>query len=35
MHVVPPLTTSDDDVRAGIAIIDDVLALADAHYTGK
>jgi hypothetical protein len=29
------LTTSDDDVRAGIAIIDDVLALADAHYTGK
>jgi taurine---2-oxoglutarate transaminase len=35
MHVVPPLTTSDDDVRAGIAIIDDVLTLADAHYTGK
>jgi taurine--2-oxoglutarate transaminase len=35
MHVVPPLTTSDDDVRAGIAIIDDVLTLADAHYTGN
>ena len=35
MHVVPPLTTSDEDVRAGIAIIDDVLTLADAHYTGN
>jgi len=29
------LTTSDEDVRAGIAIIDDVLTLADAHYTGN
>jgi len=35
MHVVPPLTTSDEDVRAGIAVIDEVLTLADAHYTGK
>ena len=34
IHVVPPLTTSDDDVRAGIAILDEVLGLADAHYTG-
>jgi taurine--2-oxoglutarate transaminase len=34
IHVVPPLTTSDDDVRSGIAILDEVLALADAHYTG-
>ncbi|CAB4775016.1 unannotated protein [freshwater metagenome] len=34
IHVVPPLTTSDDDVRAGIAILDEVLALADAHYAG-
>lgn len=34
IHVVPPLTTSDDDVRSGIAILDEVLALADAHYVG-
>ena len=34
IHVVPPCTTSPDDVRAGIAILDDVLALADAHCTG-
>ncbi len=34
IHVVPPLTTSDNDVRSGIAILDEVLGLADAHYTG-
>ena len=33
MHVVPPLTTTDDDVREGLAIIDDALAVADAHTT--
>ncbi|MFM9036234.1 MAG: aspartate aminotransferase family protein [Actinomycetota bacterium] len=35
MHVVPPLTISDDEVRQGIAIIDEVLELADKRYTGK
>jgi taurine--2-oxoglutarate transaminase len=34
IHVVPPLTTSDEDVRQGIAILDEVLDLADARYTG-
>jgi taurine--2-oxoglutarate transaminase len=31
MHVVPPLTISDDEMREGLAIIDEVLDLADAH----
>ena len=30
-HVVPPLTISDDDMRAGLAIIDEALAVADGH----
>jgi len=30
-HVVPPLTITDDDMRAGLAIIDDALTVAD-HY---
>ena len=29
MHVVPPLTISDDDMRDGLAIIDEALAVAD------
>ncbi|QQS25557.1 MAG: aspartate aminotransferase family protein [Actinomycetota bacterium] len=33
MHVVPPLTISADEVRQGIAIIDEVLELADARCT--
>jgi taurine--2-oxoglutarate transaminase len=33
MHVVPPITTSDDEVREGLAIIDDALSVADAHTT--
>ena len=32
IHVVPPLTISDDDARAGLAIIGD--ALAAASHTG-
>jgi len=35
MHVVPPLTTTDEEMRQGIAIIDEVLELADKRYTGK
>ena len=33
MHVVPPLTTTDDEMREGFAIIDAALAVADAHTT--
>lgn len=31
VHVVPPLTTSPDEVREGLAILDQALAVADAH----
>ena len=31
IHVVPPLTTSEDELRQGVAILDDALTLADAH----
>ena len=31
VHVVPPLTISDDDLRAGLAILDDALEVADRH----
>ena len=31
MHVVPPLVTTDDEMREGLAIIDEALAVADAH----
>jgi taurine--2-oxoglutarate transaminase len=31
IHVAPPLVTSVEDLRQGISVIDDVLALADAH----
>ncbi len=34
IHVVPPLTISPDEVRQGIAILDEVLELADARYEG-
>ena len=33
MHVVPPLTISDDDMREGLAIIDEALAVADRYAT--
>ena len=32
--VVPPLTITPEEAEEGIAILDDVLALADEHYTG-
>jgi taurine--2-oxoglutarate transaminase len=32
IHVVPPCNTSADDVRRGIAAIDEALELADRHY---
>ena len=32
--VVPPLTITPEEAEEGVAILDDVLALADEHYTG-
>ena len=34
LHVVPPCTISPDEARLGIGILDEVLAVADAHVTG-
>jgi taurine--2-oxoglutarate transaminase len=34
VHVVPPCTTSAEDVAEGIAILDEALAVADRYYTG-
>ncbi len=35
MHVVPPCNTSEDDLRHGLGIIDDVLELADARVPSQ
>ena len=32
MHVVPPCNTPVEDIKAGLAIIDEVLEIADRHY---
>ncbi|MGX6603156.1 aminotransferase class III-fold pyridoxal phosphate-dependent enzyme [Micromonosporaceae bacterium Da 78-11] len=34
MHVVPPCTVSADEVREGLAIIDEALSVADEYYAG-
>lgn len=34
VHVTPPCTTSPDEIRQGLAVIDEALTLADAHYEG-
>jgi taurine--2-oxoglutarate transaminase len=34
IHVVPPCTISAEDVRHGIAVIDEALEIADRHYAG-
>ena len=34
LHVTPPCTTSDEDARHGLAVIDAALELADRRYTG-
>ncbi len=34
-HVVPPCTTTPDEVRDGLAILDEALEVADRHYTGS
>ena len=33
-HVVPPCTTTADEVREGIAALDEALTVADGYYTG-
>jgi len=33
-HVVPPCTTSADEIREGIAILDEALKVADTYYSG-
>jgi taurine--2-oxoglutarate transaminase len=33
-HVVPPCTTTVDEVREGLAILDEALTIADGYYTG-
>lgn len=35
LHVVPPCTTSEDEAREGLAILDEALSVADRHYTGS
>jgi taurine--2-oxoglutarate transaminase len=32
-HVVPPITIGDDDLRAGLGILDEALEVADRHTT--
>jgi taurine---2-oxoglutarate transaminase len=34
LHVVPPCTISADEAAEGLAILDQTLAVADAHYKG-
>lgn len=34
LHVVPPCIVTEDEAKAGLAILDDVLTLTDKHYTG-
>ena len=33
-HVVPPCTTTPDEIREGIAVLDSALETADRYYTG-
>ena len=35
LHVVPPCTISTDEAREGMAILDEALAVADAHVQGR
>ena len=34
-HVVPPCTTTADEVREGLAVLDEALTVADGFYTGR
>jgi len=35
LHVVPPCTVSEEEVREGLSILDQALSVADAAYTGS
>jgi taurine---2-oxoglutarate transaminase len=35
MHVVPPCTTTADEIREGFAILDEALEVGDKYYTGS
>ena len=35
LHVVPPCTTTADELREGLAVLDEALDVADQHYTGR
>ena len=34
-HVVPPCTITEEDLREGLAILDEALEVADRYYTGN
>ena len=34
VHVVPPCTISPEQVKEGVAVLDEVLSIADGYYTG-
>jgi len=34
-HVVPPCTSSEQEVREGLAILDEALDVADSFYAGS
>jgi len=34
VHVVPPCTTTVDEMQEGLAILDEALTVADSFYTG-
>ena len=34
LHVVPPCTVTETEAKDGLAILDEVLAVVDTHYTG-
>jgi taurine--2-oxoglutarate transaminase len=34
-HVVPPCTTTEQEAREGLAVLDDALDVADRYYTGS
>lgn len=31
LHILPPLTIDEADLRAGLAVVDESLVVADAH----
>jgi taurine--2-oxoglutarate transaminase len=34
-HVVPPCTTTEDEIREGLSILDEALEVTDRHVTGR